>query len=174
MAPQSAGHWGSGVAFSVAIVGAGPTPRMRRRGSVAISAFLVGLSLSAAPANAACAPDPAFSSGQTVTCSGNTPAGFQAGGLDNLTVNVLAGATVNGSVSAAIGLNDANTVTNWGTVTAGLGLTGIEVGSFNTSPTARRLRPAISDRHFAGVIPTRSSTMPPPGGSYGLGDLARE
>ena len=26
MAPQSAGEWGSGVAFSVAIVGAGPTP----------------------------------------------------------------------------------------------------------------------------------------------------
>ena len=59
-----------------------------------MSAFLAGVSLSAAPANAACAPDPA-SSGQTVTCSGNTPAGFQAGGgVDNLTVNVLPGATV--------------------------------------------------------------------------------
>ena len=59
-----------------------------------MSAFLVGLCLSAAPANAACAPDPA-SSGQTVTCSGNTPGGFQAGGgVDNLTVNVQPGATV--------------------------------------------------------------------------------
>ena len=111
-----------------------PSAQGRRRDAaawvVAISAFLV-LSLSAAPANAACAPDPAFSSGQTVTCSGNDSDGFQAGALNNLTLNVLAGATVNGSVSAAIGLNDANTVTNWGTVTAGLGLTGIEVGSFN-------------------------------------------
>ncbi|WFU15187.1 autotransporter domain-containing protein [Bradyrhizobium sp. CB3481] len=47
----------------------------------------------AAPANAACAPDPA-ASGDTVTCSGWTPNGFQAGGIDNLTVNVLAGATL--------------------------------------------------------------------------------
>ena len=76
-----------------------PSAQGRRRRdvaarAVAMSAFLAGLCLSAAPANAACAPDPA-SSGQTVTCSGNTPAGFQAGGgVDNLTVNVLPGATV--------------------------------------------------------------------------------
>jgi hypothetical protein len=67
-----------------------------------------------------CAPDPA-SSGQTVTCSGNTPAGFQAGGgVDNLTVNVLPGATVSdGGGGVIIGVNDFNTVTNSGTLSAG-------------------------------------------------------
>ena len=98
-----------------------------------MSAFLVGLCLSAAPANAACAPDPA-SSGQTVTCSGNTPAGFQAGGgVDNLTVNVLAGATASdGGGGVIIGVNDFNTVTNSGTLTAGPNSTGIFAGVNNT------------------------------------------
>jgi uncharacterized protein with beta-barrel porin domain len=89
-----------------------------------MSAVLVGLS--AAPANAACAPDPA-SSGQTVTCSGNTPGGFQAGfGISNLTVNVLPGATVSdGGGGAAISVMDSNTVNNAGTVTAGAFSNGI-------------------------------------------------
>jgi uncharacterized protein with beta-barrel porin domain len=91
-----------------------------------MSAFFIGLCLSAAPANAACAPDPA-SSGQTVTCSGNTPGGFQAGfGVSNLTVNVLSGATVSdGGGGAAISVMDSNTVNNAGTVTAGAFSTGI-------------------------------------------------
>jgi uncharacterized protein with beta-barrel porin domain len=92
--------------------------------AVAMSAFLAGLS--AAPANAACAPDPA-SSGQTVTCSGNTPGGFQAGfGVSNLTVNVLRGATVSdGGGGAAISVMDSNTVNNAGTVTVGAFSNGI-------------------------------------------------
>jgi uncharacterized protein with beta-barrel porin domain len=98
-----------------------------------MSAFLAGVSLSAAPANAACAPDPA-SSGQTVTCSGNTPAGFQAGGgVDNLTVNVLPGATVSdGGGGTVIGVNDFNSVTNSGTLSAGPSSTGIFAGVNNT------------------------------------------
>jgi uncharacterized protein with beta-barrel porin domain len=94
--------------------------------AVAMSAFLAGLSLSTAPANAACAPDPA-SSGQTVTCSGNTPGGFQAGfGVSNLTVNVLPGATVSdGGGGAAISVMDSNTVNNAGTVTVGAFSNGI-------------------------------------------------
>ena len=101
--------------------------------AAAISAFLVGLSLNAAPANAACAPDPA-SSGQTVTCSGNTPAGFQAGGgVDSLTLNVLPGATVSdGGGGVIIGVNDLNTVTNSGTLSAGPNSTGIFAGVNNT------------------------------------------
>ncbi len=96
-----------------------------------MSAFLFGLSLSASPANAACAPDPA-SSGQTVTCSGNSPAGFQAGGgVDNLTVNVLSGASVSGG-GTIIGVNDFNTVTNSGTLAAGANSTGIFAGVNNT------------------------------------------
>ena len=101
--------------------------------AVAISALLVGLSLSAPPANAACAPDPA-SSGQTVTCSGNTPAGFQAGGgIDNLTLDVLPGATVSdGGGGVIIGVNDFNLVTNSGTLSAGPNSTGIFAGVNNT------------------------------------------
>ena len=97
-----------------------------------MSAFFVGLCLSAAPANAACAPDPA-SSGQTVTCSGNTPAGFQAGGgVDSLTVNVLPGATVSdGGGGVVIGVNDFNTVTNSGTLTASPAGIGIFAGVNN-------------------------------------------
>jgi len=97
-----------------------------------MSAFYVGLCLSTGPANAACTPDPA-SSGQTVTCSGNTPAGFQAGGgVDNLTVNVLAGATASdGGGGVIIGVNDFNTVTNSGTLTAGPNSTGIFAGVNN-------------------------------------------
>lgn len=85
-----------------------------------MSAFVVGLCLSTTPANAACAPDPA-SSGQTVTCSGNTPGGFQAGGgVSNLTINVLPGATVgDGGGGAAISVLDfGSTIANSGTLTA--------------------------------------------------------
>jgi uncharacterized protein with beta-barrel porin domain len=100
--------------------------------AVAMSALLAGVSLSAAPASAACAPDPA-SSGQTVTCSGNAPAGFQAGGgVDNLTVNVLPGATVSNGGGVIIGVNDFNTVTNSGTLSAGPNSTGIFAGVNNT------------------------------------------
>jgi len=85
------------------------------------------------PANAGCAPDPA-SSGQTVTCSGNTPSGFQAGGgVDSLTVNVLPGATASdGGGGVVIGVNDFNTVTNSGTLVAGPNSTGILAGVNNT------------------------------------------
>src|SRR5512146_1533482 len=51
----------------------------RLRGTVAraitMFALLAGWCLSAAPANAQCAPDPA-SSGQTVTCDGTVSTGF--------------------------------------------------------------------------------------------------
>jgi uncharacterized protein with beta-barrel porin domain len=85
--------------------------------AAAISAFLACLCLSPAPANAACAPDPA-SSGDTVTCSGTAPNGFQAGGgVNSLTVNVTSGATVSdGGGGTAISVNDFNTMTNSGTI----------------------------------------------------------
>src|SRR3954463_4083458 len=127
MAPQCAGGMGFGrLHFQSLPLAQGRRRRDAAVRAVAMSAFLAGLSLSAAPANAACTPDPA-SSGQTVTCSGNTPAGFQAGGGgDNLTVNVLAGATASdGGFGVVIGVNDFNTVTNSGTLTAGPLSTGI-------------------------------------------------
>jgi uncharacterized protein with beta-barrel porin domain len=107
----------------------------RRRGvnawAAAMPAFIVGLCLSSTQANAACAPDPA-SSGDTVTCSGNTSNGFQAGGgVTNLTVNVLSGATVSdgGGGGVAIGVLDFSTVNNLagGTITVGSNSAGISV-----------------------------------------------
>ena len=117
-------------------VGAG-LPLSRRGGlrlGVAVSSVVAifALSLSATSARADCQPDAAVS-GQTVTCSGTDIDGFAAGGgVTNLTVNVLAGATVNDNGTASINVNDTNVVTNNGTVSAGSGLTGINGGNFNT------------------------------------------
>jgi len=124
-----------------------------------MSAFLAGVSLSAAPANAACAPDPA-SSGQTVTCSGNTPAGFQAGGgVDNLTVNVLPGATVSdGGGGTVIGVNDFNSVTNSGTLSAGPSSTGIFAGVNNTIVNAPSGVIALGDDSVA-IFAAGNSTV---------------
>ncbi len=98
--------------------------------SVVAIAFALGLS--ATPARADCQPDAAVS-GQTVTCSGIDTNGFAAGGgVTNLTVNVLTGATVNDNGTAGINVNDTNVVTNNGTVSVGSGLTGINGGNFNT------------------------------------------
>ena len=124
-----------------------------------MSAFLVGLCLLAPPANAACAPDPA-SSGQTVTCSGNTPAGFQAGGgVDNLTINVQPGATVSdGGGGTVIGVNDFNTVTNSGTLTAGPNSAGIFAGVNNTIINAASGVITVGD-NSSGIFAAGNSTV---------------
>ena len=82
-----------------------------------MSASLAGLSLASAPANAACTPDPA-SSGDTVTCSGSTAGGFQAGGgINDLTVNVLSGATISvGNTDGIFLQGDRAMVNNAGTI----------------------------------------------------------
>lgn len=61
----------------------------------------------AGPAEADC-----LQSGTTVTCSGASPGGFDAGGQDSLTLNVQPGATV----GTGLILNNSNTVTNGGTI----------------------------------------------------------
>ena len=123
-----------------------------------MSAFLVRLSLSVAPANAACAPDPA-SSGQTVTCSGNTPGGFQAGGgVDNLIVNVLTGATVSNGGGVIIGVNDFNSVTNSGTLSAGPNSTGIFAGVNNTIVNAASGVITLG-AHGVGIFTAGNSTV---------------
>jgi uncharacterized protein with beta-barrel porin domain len=136
-----------------------------------MSAFLVGLCLSATPANAACAPDPA-SSGQTVTCSGNTPAGFQAGGgVDSLTVNVLTGATVNnGGGIAAIGVNDFNTITNSGTIAAGPFGIGIFAGVNNTITNTATGNITVVD-NGSGIFAAGNSTVTN-AGAITIGDAA--
>src|SRR5262245_41731139 len=93
--------------------------------------FLFLLLLAAAPALADCQPASPVS-GQTVTCSGTDNNGFQAGGgVNQLTVNVQTGATVNNIGGIAIGVNDLNTVTNNGAVNAGDDGTGISAGNNN-------------------------------------------
>jgi uncharacterized protein with beta-barrel porin domain len=136
-----------------------------------VSAFFVGLCLSSAPANAACAPDPA-SSGQTVTCGGNTPAGFQAGaGVDNLTVNVLSGAIVSdGGGGVIIGVNDFNTVTNSGTLTAGPSSTGIFAGVNNTIVNTASGVIALGD-NGVGIFAAGNSTVTN-AGQITIGDAA--
>jgi uncharacterized protein with beta-barrel porin domain len=139
--------------------------------AVAMSAFLASLCLSAAPANAACAPDPA-SSGQTVTCSGNTPAGFQAGGgVDNLTVNVLPGATVSdGGSGMIIGVNNFNTVTNSGMLTAGPSSRGIFASANNTIVNAASGVITLGD-NSVGIFAAGNSTVTN-AGKITVGDAA--
>jgi uncharacterized protein with beta-barrel porin domain len=136
-----------------------------------MSAFLAGLCLSAAPANAACTPDPA-TSGQTVTCSGNVPTGFQAGGgVDNLTVNVLPGATVSdGGGGVVIGVNDFNTVTNSGTLAAGPNSTGIFAGVNNTIVNAASGVITVGD-DSVGIFAAGNSTVTN-AGQITIGDSA--
>ena len=172
MASQSAGEMGFGrCIFSCYRRRRADAAVMWLRWAVAMSAFLVGLCLSAAPANAACAPDPA-SSGQTVTCSGNTPAGFQAGGgVDNLTVNVLSGATVSdGGGGVIIGINDFNTVTNSGTLTAGPNTTGIFAGVNNTIVNAASGVITLGD-DSVGIFTAGNSTVTN-AGQITIGDAA--
>ncbi|WP_244443257.1 autotransporter domain-containing protein [Bradyrhizobium sp. Ai1a-2] len=100
--------------------------------TAAAVAILASLCLSTVAANAQCVLDPA-TSGQTVSCDGLVPGGFEAGaGVNNLTVNVQSGATVGDNGTAAIGLNDSNTVANNGTLNADAFLTGLNVGNSNT------------------------------------------
>jgi len=119
---RAPGNGVRGVAFSIAIVGAGPTPPgYGCAGQSPCRHFSLACACRWRPRNAACAPDPA-SSGQTVTLQRQTPrpAFRPAAGVDNLTVNVLPGATVSdGGGGVIIGVNDFNTVTNSGTLTAG-------------------------------------------------------
>ncbi|RZN22442.1 autotransporter domain-containing protein [Bradyrhizobium sp. Leo121] len=97
-----------------------------------VAAILAGLCLSTVAAHAQCLPDSA-TSGQTVTCSGFLPDGFEAGaGVNNLTVTVQSGAILNDNGTAAVGLNDSNTVINNGTLNPDPSRTGLSAGNSNT------------------------------------------
>jgi uncharacterized protein with beta-barrel porin domain len=111
----------------------------RRRGVAGAVAFFACLGLAffvsviaTAPASAQCQQ-----TGSTVTCSGTDNDGFQAGpGVNQLTVDVQTGATVNNLGAIAISVNDLNTVTNNGAVNAGDDGTGISAGNNNTITNA--------------------------------------
>ena len=119
-------------------------------------ALLFGLCLSTTPAKAQCAPDPA-SSGQTVTCS-NDADGFNSGGVNNLTVNVLPGAVVNDNGTAGIAVSDFSVVTNNGTIAAASGATGIFAGQNNAITNTATGIITVVDNGF-GIFVAGNSTV---------------
>ncbi|HTT08534.1 MAG TPA: autotransporter domain-containing protein [Gammaproteobacteria bacterium] len=130
----------------------------------AITATLsaLGLVLGAQSAYADCTPDPA-TTGATVTCTGTDADGFVAGtGVNNLTVNVDSGATVQAkttvSPSVTIQINNESTVTNNGTVinaggsqTTNLGININDTDSTITNNGSVQL--TISDTDITSALP---------------------
>ncbi|HEY6254674.1 MAG TPA: hypothetical protein VIY51_02670, partial [Xanthobacteraceae bacterium] len=91
------------------------------------------LLLVASPAWAACVPNgPAIPNGATVTCTGTDTTGVGNGTQNNVTVNVLQGASITlGNSGQDIVLLNANTITNNGTLNGGFGSTGINTFAGN-------------------------------------------
>jgi uncharacterized protein with beta-barrel porin domain len=106
-----------------------------------VAALLVALAVSllaVAPAAADCQPSPAVT-GDTVTCTAVPPDnnGFQAGaGVNQLTVNVLTGVTVQNVGGNVIRIRDLSTLTNNGTLFGGDDGTGVRAGSGNVMTNA--------------------------------------
>ncbi len=94
-----------------------------------------------------------------MTCSGNVPNGFQAGGgIDNLTVNVLPAATVSDGGGAAISVNDFNTITNSGTLVAGSSRFAVFAGANNTITNTATGTITVGD-NSTGIIVFGNSTV---------------
>ncbi|HEY6254499.1 MAG TPA: hypothetical protein VIY51_01775, partial [Xanthobacteraceae bacterium] len=93
---------------------------------------LFSMLVATSPARANCTPVAA--NGVTVTCTGTDTTGVGTGAENNVTVNVLQGASITvGNFTPDIYLNSGNTVTNNGTVVTGTGAFGIDgQGSNNT------------------------------------------
>src|ERR1700722_3406892 len=104
------------------------------------------------PAHANCTQ-----SGTTVTCTGPSPAGFDAGGQDGLTVTVQPGATV-GTVASVIGLslNDNNITSNLGSISVGNSGFGIVAGVNNKTPSSGTTPGATS---AAGIFANSSASV---------------
>jgi uncharacterized protein with beta-barrel porin domain len=110
----------------------GGRARVQRLCLVALIAAACAPAFFVSAAWADCQPDPA-TSGQTVTCSGTDTNGFVAApGVNNLTVNVQTGATVQDNGVVAIGVNNSNTVTNNGAILGGIDILGIAAEDNNT------------------------------------------
>ncbi|HEV7544878.1 MAG TPA: autotransporter domain-containing protein [Reyranella sp.] len=95
---------------------------MLRFGFVLFAAAGSLFAVMAGPAHADCTQ-----SGTTVTCTGPSPLGFDAGAQDGLTVTVQPGATVGTGLS----LNDNNITSNLGAISVGNGVSGIVTGVNN-------------------------------------------
>jgi uncharacterized protein with beta-barrel porin domain len=122
------------------VVGWGEKSRYRPAGTrlgcgfAAVSilvACLIGSVLMGVPAVAACVPPGnTISSGDTVTCSGTDTVAVGDGSQNNVTVNVLPGATLNVSGGSAINLQNTNTITNAGNISVDTGA-GIDTSFFS-------------------------------------------
>jgi len=87
------------------------TGRFARLGAALLAACAVLCTGAATPALADC-----LQSGTTVTCSGASATGFDAGVQGGLAVTVQPGATVSNPGSNVITLNNNNAATNLGTI----------------------------------------------------------
>jgi outer membrane autotransporter protein len=85
--------------------------RIRRVGATLLGAWIVFCIGAATPALADC-----IQNGTTVTCSGVSATGFDAGAQDGLTVTVQPGAAVSNPGSPPITVNNNNVVTNFGSI----------------------------------------------------------
>lgn len=125
-----------------------------------LAALLVALSVSllaVAPAAADCQPSPAVT-GDTVTCTATPPDnnGFQAGaGVNQLTVNVLTGVTVQNVGGNVIRIRDLSTLTNNGTLFGGDDGTGIRAGDGNVMTNAATGVIRVGDAVASGAFGVR-------------------
>lgn len=141
------------------------------RSSVAGAVLRLGFALSAAitlfftittrPAYADC-----VLMGTAVVCSGASPAGFNAGVQDGLTVTVQPGATV----GTGLALNDNNVVSNLGTISVGDSALAITAGSNNQITSSGAIlggmsATGISVGNGASVIHSGTMTL----GDMGIG-----
>lgn len=118
------------------------------------------LSWSGTAAQADCVPNNPASFG-SVTCAPPGNAGFTAGGgVDNLTVTIVPGATVVDDGTQAIGINNSNTLTNNGTVSAVTnGTTGINAVDNNTAIVNNGSLNAIGDSTAALIIGSTNNVI---------------
>ncbi|HEY6259545.1 MAG TPA: autotransporter domain-containing protein [Xanthobacteraceae bacterium] len=100
--------------------------------NLSVVAAFVAMPWAAAPAYANCSP--AAANGVTVTCSGVDVTGVGNGSQNNVTVNVLQGASITlGNNASAINLSAANGITNAGAIAVGGTAVGIRVTGDNNT-----------------------------------------
>ena len=115
---QGTGAWGF-LTFSL-------SGGIRRLGAALLGTWIVFCIGTATPALADC-----IQTGISVTCSGTSATGFDAGAQDGLAVTVQPGATVSNPGTIVITLNNNNVVTNLGAISVDPNFSGISGGTGN-------------------------------------------
>jgi outer membrane autotransporter protein len=90
--------------------------------------------------------------GLTVTCTGNSPAGFSNFLVNGFTVTVQPGALVGGN---GIGVNNNSTVSNFGSIAVGNGFAGVAVNNSSSILNAGTVTAGTSGTGLFGVTNTR-------------------